>query len=178
MALLLASPRWHRPWVTCPNTASDDPNRSAQSRQLQGQGSHGPSSRSKTRGTRPCFLQVKGLVKQHIDSYNYFVDHVSRTSSRPTRKSPPISTPSSTSSTRHHRWRAAQIRRAMHCNDPSRRTSVDFETSPTRRIFVNIEYTRGNKIIRRKNVAIGRIPSCFAATSVFCRTSRRRSSPR
>lgn len=22
----------------------------------------------------PAFLQVKGLVKQHIDSYNYFVD--------------------------------------------------------------------------------------------------------
>ena len=23
----------------------------------------------------PEFLKVRGLVKQHIDSYNYFVDH-------------------------------------------------------------------------------------------------------
>jgi DNA-directed RNA polymerase III subunit RPC2 len=23
----------------------------------------------------PAFLKVKGLVKQHIDSYNFFVDH-------------------------------------------------------------------------------------------------------
>jgi DNA-directed RNA polymerase III subunit RPC2 len=23
----------------------------------------------------PAFLKVKGLVKQHIDSFNYFVDH-------------------------------------------------------------------------------------------------------
>jgi DNA-directed RNA polymerase III subunit RPC2 len=23
----------------------------------------------------PAFLKVKGLVKQHIDSFNYFIDH-------------------------------------------------------------------------------------------------------
>lgn len=107
----------------------------------------------------PAYLQVKGLVKQHIDSFNYFVDvdlkNILRANERVTSDIDPKFYLKYTNITVGHPERA----------DPD---AIDRSITPhecrlrditySAFIYVDIEYTRGGKIVRRKNVPIGRLP--------------------
>ncbi|GAO46246.1 hypothetical protein G7K_0481-t1 [Saitoella complicata NRRL Y-17804] len=107
----------------------------------------------------PAFLKVKGLVKQHIDSFNYFVDvdikkivkaneyvrsevdpkfylrYMDIRVGRPTR----LSSEAMNDHLFPHECRLRDIHYAAD-------------------IAVDIEYLRGSQVIRRKNVPIGRMP--------------------
>ena len=107
----------------------------------------------------PAYLQIKGLVKQHIDSFNYFVDvdlkNILRANERVTSDIDPKFYLKYTNITVGHPERA----------DPD---AIDRSITPhecrlrditySAFIYVDIEYTRGGKIVRRKNVPIGRLP--------------------
>lgn len=107
----------------------------------------------------PAFLKVKGLVKQHIDSFNYFVDvdikNIIRANQRVTSDIDP---------------RFFLRYTDIHVGEPERDdpNAIDRSIFPhecrlrdltySAGIYVNVEYVRGQKFVRRKNVCIGRIP--------------------
>ncbi|CAO1615813.1 unnamed protein product [Parajaminaea phylloscopi] len=107
----------------------------------------------------PAFLKVKGLVKQHIDSFNYFVDVDIKNIIRANQK---------VTSDIDHRFflRYTDIR----VGEPERDdpNAIDRSIFPhecrlrdltySAGIYVNVEYVRGQKLVRRRNVCIGRIP--------------------
>lgn len=110
----------------------------------------------------PAFLKVKGLVKQHIDSFNYFVEteikSIVKANSRIT----------------------SDVDTAFFMNyvdvrvlKPNRTDEEDIEHSESSvtpnecrlrdmtysaPIVVDIEYKRGNVRVRRRNIKIGRLP--------------------
>lgn len=107
----------------------------------------------------PAFLKVKGLVKQHIDSFNYFVDV--------DLKNILAANNLITSDVEPRFWlRYTNI----YVQHPSRtdKNAHDLSITPNEcrlrdqtysgRIMVTIEYTRGGNIIRKSDVSIGRIP--------------------
>ncbi|KAJ1675426.1 DNA-directed RNA polymerase III complex subunit Rpc2 [Spiromyces aspiralis] len=107
----------------------------------------------------PAFLRVKGLVKQHIDSYNYFVDvdmgKIIEANQLVTSDVDPnfylkyigirvgfpqrIDTQAADKTYTPHECRLRDMTYAGN-------------------IYVDIEYTRGRNIVRRRGVHIGRIP--------------------
>ena len=107
----------------------------------------------------PAYLQVKGLVKQHIDSFNYFVDvdlkNILRANERVTSDIDPKF---------YLKYTDISVGRPER-SDPD---AIDRSITPhecrlrditySAFIYVDIEYTRGGKIVRRKNVPIGRLP--------------------
>lgn len=98
-------------------------------------------------------------MKQHIDSFNYFVDvdlkNIIKANEKITSDIDPKFYLKYTDISVGHPTR----------NDPD---AIDKTISPhecrlrdvtySADIYVNIEYTRGQKIVRRKNVSIGRLP--------------------
>ncbi|KAF1990566.1 beta and beta-prime subunits of DNA dependent RNA-polymerase [Aulographum hederae CBS 113979] len=108
----------------------------------------------------PAFLKVKGLIKQHIDSYNFFVDFdlkdIVRANSRVVSSVDP-----------HYFVEFLDIRVLMpnrpdEDNDrPSTITPNECrlrDTSYTAPIVVDIKYRKDKTIVRRKNIRIGRMP--------------------
>jgi DNA-directed RNA polymerase III subunit RPC2 len=110
----------------------------------------------------PAFLKIKGLVKQHIDSFNYFIStdlkQILHANSTVLSDIDP-----------NFFLRYTDI----HVGRPSR-TDIDSsamtdnsispmecrlrDSTYAAALYVDIEYVRGHKIIRRKGVQIGRIP--------------------
>lgn len=126
----------------------------------------------------PAFLQVKGLVKQHIDSFNYFVDYglkeILKANQLVTSDIDP-----------KFYWKYTDIYVGIPSRPggdgpvaepgptvkaPGKSSSKSFKGvfSPhecrlrdmtySAPIFVDVEYTRGGKIYRRKHIDIGRMP--------------------
>ncbi|KIJ23197.1 hypothetical protein M422DRAFT_276275 [Sphaerobolus stellatus SS14] len=107
----------------------------------------------------PAFLKVKGLVKQHIDSFNHFVDvdlaNILRANNKITSDVDPrfwlkythiqVGMPDRTD--------ADAIDRSVTPHECRLR-----DTTYSAPILVTIQYTRGKSIVRRPNVCIGRIP--------------------
>lgn len=106
----------------------------------------------------PAFLKVKGLVKQHIDSFNYFVDADIKNIVKANNKV--------TSDVDPRFWlKYADI----HVGFPDRHemSAIDKRVTPNEcrlrdityaaPIIVTIQYTRGKSIVQR-NVNIGRLP--------------------
>ncbi|CAM0136899.1 DNA-directed RNA polymerase III complex subunit Rpc2 [Umbelopsis sp. WA50703] len=107
----------------------------------------------------PAFLKVKGLVKQHIDSFNYFVNvdlkKIVKANERVTSDVDP-----------HFFLKYSNI----HIGVPMRQDADGVNRSVTphecrlrdltysANIFVDIEYVRGRQIVRRRDVVIGRLP--------------------
>ncbi|KDQ20564.1 hypothetical protein BOTBODRAFT_26567 [Botryobasidium botryosum FD-172 SS1] len=107
----------------------------------------------------PAFLRVKGLVKQHIDSFNYFVEvdlaNILKANNKITSDVDP------------RFWlKYTEIKVGQ-----PQRTEVDFrndlltphecrlrDTTYSAPIVVTIEYTRGTQIVRKPEVPIGRLP--------------------
>ncbi|KAJ1031284.1 hypothetical protein NDA18_002501 [Ustilago nuda] len=143
-----------------PNTASDDPIAALKAANYKGKGLMDPIKSVEDKWELvPAFLQVKGLVKQHIESYNYFVDHdlknIIKANEKITSDIDPKFYLKYTNITvgEPRRYDGDALQRPI---TPQECRLRDITYSA--HIFVNIEYTRGGKIIRRKNVAIGRIP--------------------
>ncbi|CAD6889454.1 unnamed protein product [Tilletia laevis] len=107
----------------------------------------------------PAYLQVKGLVKQHIDSFNYFINtdlsNIIKANERITSDIDP-----------RFYLKYTGIRVGM-----PQRADEEFKTKNifphecrlrditySAPILVDIEYYRGGKRIRRDNVSIGRMP--------------------
>lgn len=107
----------------------------------------------------PAFLKVKGLVKQHIDSYNHFVDvdllNILRANSKITSDVDPRFWLKYTHITvgMPDRTDADAIDRSVTPHECRLRDST--YSAP---ILVTIQYTRGKNIVKRTNVCIGRIP--------------------
>ncbi|KAG0004534.1 DNA-directed RNA polymerase III core subunit ret1 [Modicella reniformis] len=107
----------------------------------------------------PAFLKVKGLVKQHIDSFNYFInvdlEKIIRANERVKSDVDP-----------HFYLKYTGIR----VGAPERPDQEAMNRSYTphecrlrdltysANIYVDIEYVRGRQIVRRKGVPIGRMP--------------------
>ncbi|CEJ02867.1 Putative DNA-directed RNA polymerase [Rhizopus microsporus] len=107
----------------------------------------------------PAFLKVKGLVKQHIDSFNYFVNvdlkKIVKANEKVTSDVDP-----------HFYLKYTGIRVGMPertDDDVANRSYTPHECrlrdlTYSANIFVDVEYTRGRQIVKRKNVMIGRLP--------------------
>ncbi|EIM84273.1 beta and beta-prime subunits of DNA dependent RNA-polymerase [Stereum hirsutum FP-91666 SS1] len=107
----------------------------------------------------PAFLKVKGLVKQHIDSFNYFVDvdikNILKANNKVTSDVDPrfwlkytdirVGFPDRTD--------ADAIDKSVTPNECRLR-----DTTYSAPIVVTIQYTRGKNVVRRPNVNIGRLP--------------------
>ncbi|CAO1635149.1 unnamed protein product [Jaminaea pallidilutea] len=107
----------------------------------------------------PAFLKVKGLVKQHIDSFNYFVDvdlqNIMKANNIVTSDIDP---------------RFKLMYTGIRVGQPERDDpdAVDRTIFPhecrlrdltySAGIYVDITYVRGQKLVKRRNVAIGKIP--------------------
>ncbi|CAO3675676.1 unnamed protein product [Rhizopus microsporus] len=87
----------------------------------------------------PAFLKVKGLVKQHIDSFNYFVNVDLKKLSKPTKRYTGI--------------RVGMPERTD--DDVANRSYTPHECrlrdlTYSANIFVDVEYTRGRQIVKRR----------------------------
>ncbi|SPO32397.1 probable DNA-directed RNA polymerase III, 130 KD subunit [Ustilago trichophora] len=143
-----------------PNTTVDDPIAALKAANYKGKGLMDPIKSVEDKWQLvPAFLQVKGLVKQHIDSYNYFVDHdlknIIKANEKITSDIDPKFYLKYTDITvgEPRRYDGDALQRPITPHECRLR-----DITYSAHIFVNIEYTRGGKIIRRKNVPIGRIP--------------------
>ncbi|KAG6890204.1 DNA-directed RNA polymerase III subunit [Termitomyces sp. Mi166 len=106
----------------------------------------------------PAFLKVKGLVKQHIDSFNYFVDvdikNIVKANNKVTSDVDP-------------RFWLKYTDINVGFPDRNEMTSIDRKVTPNEcrlrdityaaPVIVTIQYTRGRSIVQR-NVNIGRLP--------------------
>ncbi|KAF5094949.1 hypothetical protein D0Z00_003324 [Geotrichum galactomycetum] len=107
----------------------------------------------------PAFLKVKGLVKQHLDSFNYFVDVDLKKIVKANQKIVSDVDP-------QFYFKYLDIR----VGTPQRQDLDSFNNSITPHecrlrdltyaapIFVDVEYTRGKKIIYQRGIEIGRMP--------------------
>ncbi|KAG0230566.1 DNA-directed RNA polymerase III core subunit ret1 [Actinomortierella wolfii] len=107
----------------------------------------------------PAFLKVKGLVKQHIDSFNYFInvdlEKIIRANERVKSDVDP-----------HFYLKYTGIRVGAPerpDQDAINRTYTPHECrlrdlTYAATIYVDIEYVRGRQIVRRRGVPIGRMP--------------------
>ena len=107
----------------------------------------------------PAFLKIKGLVKQHIDSFNYFVDvdihNIVKANNRVTSDVDP-----------HFEL----IYHSVRVGFPERNdaNAIDKSISPhecrlrdttySAPIIAHVEYTRGRQRIHRRDHIIGRLP--------------------
>ncbi|KAJ1916405.1 DNA-directed RNA polymerase III complex subunit Rpc2 [Mycoemilia scoparia] len=107
----------------------------------------------------PSFLRVKGLVKQHLDSFNYFVD----VDLKKIVKANEMVT-SDVDPNFYLKYTGIRVGRPermdAHSADKSytphecRLRDLTYAAS----IFVDVEYTRGRQLVRRRGVVIGRMP--------------------
>ncbi|KAF8819721.1 Dna-directed Rna polymerase III RPC2 [Cardiosporidium cionae] len=108
----------------------------------------------------PAFLKAKGLVKQHIDSYNFFVQteirHIVRANSNRIVKSdvdPAFFIEFLDIRVGEPRWEESMV---GHRLTPMLCRNRDLTYSAP--IFVDVDYLRGNAVVRKRNVEIGRLP--------------------
>jgi DNA-directed RNA polymerase III subunit RPC2 len=107
----------------------------------------------------PSFLKASGLIKQHLDSYNYFIETDIRKIMQANDKVTCNADP-------NFYIKYLDIRIAKPDNEEDvgvSRTVTPQECrlrdlSYTARILVDLEYTRGNELVSCQNVVIGRIP--------------------
>ncbi|MCO5610407.1 hypothetical protein L7F22_064643 [Adiantum nelumboides] len=108
----------------------------------------------------PAFLQVKGLVKQHIDSFNFFIDkdlkNIVKANDRVTSDIDP-----------KFFLRYTDIEVGMPERSDADATNKEVfphecrlrDMTYSAPILVKIEYYRGGKTVRRRNVCIGKLPN-------------------
>lgn len=113
----------------------------------------------------PAFLQVKGLVKQHIDSYNYFVEvaikKIVKANYQVVSKIDPkfylnftdvyVDRPTRPSEDEHEK--SSSVLSDVSPNECRLRDAT--YAAPIR---VNVSYWRGHREVRRRGILIGRIP--------------------
>ncbi|KAJ3124575.1 DNA-directed RNA polymerase III core subunit ret1 [Physocladia obscura] len=108
----------------------------------------------------PAFLQTKGLVKQHIDSFNYFIQTDLQKIIDANRKV--------TSDQDPHFWLTFKKIYVGSPQTHDTKSNLSRSTTPQEcrlsdttyaaLIFVDIEYTRNGQIIKKRGLDIGRMP--------------------
>ncbi|KAK9764200.1 DNA-directed RNA polymerase III complex subunit Rpc2, partial [Basidiobolus ranarum] len=107
----------------------------------------------------PAFLKVKGLVKQHIDSFNYFINvdlnKILKANEKVTSDVDPNF---------YLKYTGIRVGKPER-TDPH---AVNLEYTPhecrlrdltySTNIYVDVEYVRGRQLVRRRGVPIGRMP--------------------
>ncbi|KAI9315932.1 DNA-directed RNA polymerase III subunit RPC2 [Dichotomocladium elegans] len=107
----------------------------------------------------PAFLKVKGLVKQHIDSFNYFVNVDLRKIVKANEK-----VTSDVDPNFYLKYTSIRVGMPERLDaDVANRSYTPHECrlrdlTYAANIYVDVEYTRGKQIVKRKNVNIGRLP--------------------
>lgn len=110
----------------------------------------------------PAFLKVKGLVKQHIDSFNYFVDEQLKQILRANQYV-------YSDVDDKFFWRYTDIRVLKPCRaDEENVRGLNSTVTPNEcrlrdmtyaaPIVVDVEYKKGNVKVKRKGIHIGRMP--------------------
>ncbi|PVU85052.1 hypothetical protein BB561_006989, partial [Smittium simulii] len=107
----------------------------------------------------PAFLRVKGLVKQHIDSFNYFIDvelqKIIDANEIITSKVDPNF---------YLKYTGIRVGMAERSDSESLAATITPHECRLRdltyfgNIYVDIEYVRGRTIVRRRGVNIGKLP--------------------
>ena len=110
----------------------------------------------------PAFLKAKGLVKQHIDSFNYFVDvdikNILRANDKITVEEDPKFF------LKYLDVRVGHPERTEHSDGGVYETPITphecrlRDTSYTAPIIATVQYTRGNEIVTRDDIMLGRLP--------------------
>ncbi|KAF8331948.1 beta and beta-prime subunits of DNA dependent RNA-polymerase [Cantharellus anzutake] len=110
----------------------------------------------------PAFLKAKGLVKQHIDSFNYFVDvdikNILRANDKITVEEDPKFF------LKYLDVRVGHPERTEHSDGGVYETPITphecrlRDTSYTAPIIATVRYTRGNEIVTRDDIMLGRLP--------------------
>ncbi|PSS09193.1 hypothetical protein M430DRAFT_69614 [Amorphotheca resinae ATCC 22711] len=109
----------------------------------------------------PAFLKVKGLVKQHIDSFNFFVDHEMKKIVMANKR-----VTSDVDSRFFLEYLDIRVGEPERLDYDDRRPQNEITPNECRLrdmtyaapIVVDIKYVRGKTIIKRQNCRIGRLP--------------------
>ncbi|OBT67980.1 DNA-directed RNA polymerase III subunit C2 [Pseudogymnoascus sp. 23342-1-I1] len=109
----------------------------------------------------PAFLKVKGLVKQHIDSFNYFVDHEIKDILKANKF-----VRSDVDNTFWLEYTDIRVGAPERLDYDDRKPLNDVTPNECRLrdltyaapIFVDIKYVRGKRIVARRGIPIGRMP--------------------
>lgn len=122
----------------------------------------------------PAFLRVKGLVKQHLDSFNYFIETDIKQIMQANQVILSDVDP-------EFYFKYLDIR----VGTPQRQDVNEFETSITPHecrlrdltyaapIYVDVEYTKGSEVIVRRDVVIGRMPIMLRSNNCVLRGHER-----
>ncbi|CUM62894.1 uncharacterized protein PRCAT00000453001 [Priceomyces carsonii] len=107
----------------------------------------------------PAFLKVKGLVKQHLDSFNYFVDVdlkkiVKANELVLSDVDPEFYLKYLSIRVGHKSTSSAGTKEVLLAPHECRLRDLTYSAP----IYVDVEYTRGRKIIMHKDLEIGRMP--------------------
>lgn len=107
----------------------------------------------------PAFLKVKGLVKQHLDSFNYFVNVDIKAILAAN-----AYVISDVNPSYYVRYTDIRIEKPSRVDENSMRELITpmecrlTDTTYCGKIFVDIEYSQENKVKRQRGVQIGQIP--------------------
>ncbi|KAE9372069.1 DNA-directed rna polymeras-like protein III subunit [Stipitochalara longipes BDJ] len=109
----------------------------------------------------PAFLKVKGLVKQHIDSFNFFVEHEIKEIVKANKR-----VGSDVDGNFYLEYTDVRVGSPERMEYDDRRPQNEITPNECRlrdmtyaaAIRVDVKYIRGKEIISRKNIAIGRLP--------------------
>ncbi|EPY51806.1 DNA-directed RNA polymerase III complex subunit Rpc2 [Schizosaccharomyces cryophilus OY26] len=107
----------------------------------------------------PAFLKIKGLVKQHLDSYNYFVDVDLKKIVQANQK-----VTSDVEPWFYLKYLDIRVGAPVRTDADAIQASISPHECRLRdltygaNIYVDVEYTRGKQVVRRRNVPIGRMP--------------------
>lgn len=107
----------------------------------------------------PAFLKVKGLVKQHLDSFNYFVDYdlkkiIDANETVLSDVDPEFYLKYLDIRVGHKSTSAPGVKDVIMPPHECRLRDLTYSAP----IFVDVEYTRGRKIILHRDLEIGRMP--------------------
>ncbi|PMD56370.1 beta and beta-prime subunits of DNA dependent RNA-polymerase [Hyaloscypha bicolor E] len=109
----------------------------------------------------PAFLKVKGLVKQHIDSFNFFIEHEIKEIVKANKR-----VGSDVDGNFFLEYTDVRVGSPERLEYDDRRPQNEITPNECRlrdmtyaaAIRVDVKYVRGKEIISRRNIAIGRLP--------------------
>ncbi|KAI8909987.1 hypothetical protein DFJ77DRAFT_433179 [Powellomyces hirtus] len=108
----------------------------------------------------PAFLQTKGLIKQHVDSFNYFIETEMKQILLANAKVDSDVDPAF--------WLKFRDIRVKHPQAYDARKGIAYELTPHEcrlrdvtyagTILVDIEYVRGKQLVKKRGIEVGRMP--------------------
>ncbi len=106
----------------------------------------------------PAFLQLRGLVKQHIDSYNYFLTVELKQILLANQKVHCDADPNFFLKYTDIRIGAPSVEEELVVSKTTPNECRLRDMTYAAPILVDVEYVRGRRLVKRQNVVIGRMP--------------------